>query len=186
MKKNVIAMFVTAIIASAAMGSAFAADATDTVVNGGTVYFKGTVVDAACSVTSGNDGDGQTVALDQVRTARLAEAGKFANQKQEFHIDLKDCDPAVSQNAAVIFNAQADGTVVGAMANTAGAGAASNVALQLFGPDGKALAIGDESSAVVIDSATVRIPLSVDYVATAAAATPGDVEATATFKIHYS
>jgi len=185
MKKNVVAMIVTAVLASAAMGSAMA-EAQDVTVNGGTIYFKGTVVDAACSVVAGNDGDGQTVTLDQVRAAKLAAAGAYADQKQEFHIDLKDCDPSVSQNAAVIFNGQADAKEVTAMANTAGAGAATNVALQLFGPDGAKLAMGDESSAVVIDTATVRIPLSVDYVATAGAATPGDVAATATFKIHYS
>lgn len=185
MKKNVITLIVTAVMASAAMGSALAA-AQDVTVNGGSIYFKGTVVDAACSVVTGDDGDGQTVTLDQVRTVKLAEAGAYANQKQDFHVDLKDCDPTVSQNAAVIFNAQEDADVTGAMANTAGAGSATNVALQLFGPDGKVLAIGDESSAVTIDAATVRIPLSVDYVATAGAATPGDVAATATFKIHYS
>ena len=185
MKKNFLAMLVTAVVASSAMSAAFA-ESQDVTVNGGTIYFKGTVVDAACSVVTGNDGDGQTVALDQVRTVKLATAGDYANQKKDFHIDLKDCDPTVSQNAAVIFNAQEDADAAGAMANTAGAGSATNVALQLFGPDGKVLAIGAESSAVTIDNTTVRIPLSVDYVATAGAATPGDVAATATFKIHYS
>jgi len=184
MKKNLVAMIVTAVVATASMGSAFAVGQ-DVTVNGGTIYFKGNVVDAACSVVAGNDGDGQTVTLDQVRTAKLSVAGMYANQKQDFHIDLKDCDPAVSQNAAVIFNAQEEPGAAGAMANTAGAGAAGNVALQLFGPDGKILPIGAESTPVTIDAATVRIPLSVDYVA-AGTATPGDVAATATFKIHYS
>lgn len=185
MKKNMVAMIVATVMATATMGSAMAA-AQDITVNGGTIYFKGNVVDAACSVVAGNDGDGQTVSLDQARTTKLSAPGMLANQKQDFHIDLKDCDPTVSQNAAVIFNAQEDTTVAGAMANTAGAGSATNVALQLFGPDGKKLLIGAESSSVVIDTATVRIPLSVDYVATVGAATPGDVAATATFKIHYS
>lgn len=183
MKKNIVAMIVTAALACAA-GSAMAASQ-DTTVDGGTIYFKGQVVDAACAVVVGDDGDGQTVTLDQVRTVKLTSIGQYANQKQDFHIDLKDCDPTISQNAAVIFNAQEEPLVPGSMANTAGAGAASLVALQLFGPDGKALNIGAESSSVVIDTATVRIPLSVDYVA-AGQATPGGVEAQATFKIHYS
>jgi len=183
MKKNFVAMIVTAALACAA-GSAMAATQ-DTIVDGGTIYFKGQVVDAACAAVVGNDGDGQTVTLDQVRAANLTDAGEYANQKQDFHIDLKDCDPTISQNAAVIFNAQEEPLIAGTMANTAGAGAAGFVALQLFGPDGKELKIGAESSPVVIDTATVRIPLSVDYVATGKA-TPGGVEASATFKIHYS
>ena len=68
---------------------------------------------------------------------KLTQSGMLANQKEDFNIKLEDCDTTVSQNAAVIFNAQQDATQPGAMANTAGAGSAQNVALQLFGPDGK-------------------------------------------------
>ncbi len=60
-----------------------------------------------------------------------------ANQKEDFSIKLEDCDTTVSQNAAVIFNGQQDSSLAGSLANTAGAGSATNVALQLYGPDGQ-------------------------------------------------
>ena len=73
----------------------------------------------------------------------------------------------------------------GSLANTAGAGSATNVALQLFGPDGNVLNIGDTSSNVKLINGENTIPLSVDYIATGAA-TPGNVSSTATFQMVYS
>ncbi|KAG1715587.1 hypothetical protein ID866_1564 [Astraeus odoratus] len=127
----------------------------------------------------------QTVILSQVRTVKLTQSGMLANQKEDFNIKLEDCDTTVSQNAAVIFNAQQDATQPGAMANTAGAGSAQNVALQLFGPDGKNLDLGTTSSAIGLINGENIIPLSVDYIATGAA-TPGNVASTATFQMVYS
>jgi type 1 fimbria pilin len=183
MKKSLLAMLV---MTSALVGvnAANAAEPASVTVNGGTVKFEGTVVDAACAVS--NESINQTVILDQVRTVRLATAGTAAGQQKDFNIKLLDCDTTVSQNASVTFNGQADGTTATALANTAGAGAAKNVALQLYGPDGKVLAVGDESSTITLVDGTNVIPLSVDYVATAAAATAGSVAATATFNVTYS
>ena len=177
MKKHVLAMVVAATMASAVTMNA-QAESTTVTVSGGTVNFVGQVVNAACSVD-------QTVILSQVRTVKLTESGMLANQKEDFHIKLEDCDTSVSQNAAVIFNAQQDATQPGAMANTAGAGSALNVALQLFGPDGKKLDLGTTSSAIGLINGENIIPLSVDYIATGAA-TPGNVASTATFQMVYS
>jgi type 1 fimbria pilin len=73
-----------------------------------------------------------------------------------------------------------------ALANTAGAGGAQGVALQLVGPDGNKLNMGEESSTVVLLNGTNIIPLGVDYLATSATVTPGLVSATATFNINYN
>lgn len=173
-------MVVTAITTG---GTAIAAQADTTTVNGGTVNFVGQVVDAACSVSS--DSIDQTVTLSQVRSSKLTTAGMVANQKEDFNIKLEDCDITVSQNAAVIFNGQEDSTQPGSLANTAGAGSASNVALQLYGPDGQVLNIGDTSSTVTLINGENTIPLSVDYIATGEA-TAGNVAATATFSMVYS
>ncbi|MBV8044831.1 fimbrial protein BcfA [Pluralibacter sp.] len=183
MKKHVLAMVVTAMMASGAATAAQAGITTSTTVSGGTVNFVGQVVDAACAV-SANSTD-QTVTLSQVRTAKLTAAGAVANQKEAFSIDLADCDTTVSQNAAVIFNGQEDSTQPGTLANTAGAGSATNVALQLYGPDGQVLNVGDTSSTVTLVDGANSIPLSVDYIATGAA-TAGNVAATATFNMVYS
>lgn len=180
MKKHVLAMVVAATMASAVTMNA---QAESTTVSGGSVNFVGQVVNAACSVAA--DSVDQTVILSQVRTVKLTESGMLANQKEDFHIKLEDCDTTVSQNAAVIFNAQQDATQPGAMANTAGAGSALNVALQLFGPDGKKLDLGTTSSAIGLINGENIIPLSVDYIATGAA-TPGNVASTATFQMVYS
>lgn len=153
-------------------------------VSGGTINFEGQVVDAACSVatTSGN----QTVSLDQVQATKLATPGQTANQQQSFNIVLEDCNSTVSANAGVTFNGQADSTTTTALANTAGAGAATNVALQLYGPDGQELDLGSDSATVTLTDGENTIPLSVDYIATGAAATAGNVAATATFNINYA
>ena len=180
MKKHVLAMMVTAIAAGSMMSSAFADTST---VSGGTVNFVGQVVNAACSVSA--DSVDQTVTLSQVRASKLTDAGMTANQKEDFSIKLEDCDTTVSQQAAVIFNGQQDSMLEGTLANTAGAGAASNVALQLYGPDGKVLNIGETSSAVTLIDGENVVPLSVDYVATGAAVA-GNVSATATFSMVYS
>ena len=164
-------------------GGIATAQAASTTVTGGTVNFVGEVVDAACSVSA--DSVNQTITLSQVRTAKLTASGMFAQQKEPFTIVLEDCDTTVSQNAGVTFNGQQDPVIDTALANTAGAGAAANVALQLFGPDGNQLNIGEDSSTITLINGTNTIPLSVDYVATGAA-TPGNVASTATFNVNYS
>ncbi|EBF4723993.1 fimbrial protein BcfA [Salmonella enterica] len=174
MKKPVLALMVSAI---AFGGMLSTAQADTTTVTGGTVNFVGQVVDAACSVSA--DSVDQTVTLGQVRASKLTEAGMVAN------IKLEDCDTQTSQNAAVIFNGQQDANQPGSLANTAGAGSATNVALQLYGPDGQALNIGESSSTVTLNDGENVIPLSVDYIATGTA-TAGNVTATATFSMVYS
>jgi len=180
MKKYLFAMVVTAITAS---GTAMAEPGDTATVNGGTVNFVGQVVDAACSVSA--DSIDQTVTLSQVRSSKLTTAGMVANQKEDFNIKLEDCDTSVSQNAAVIFNGQEDSTQPGSLANTAGAGSATNVALQLYGPDGQTLNVGDTSSSITLINGENTVPLSVDYIATGEA-TAGNVVATATFSMVYS
>ena len=62
-----------ALIVISALSLSSAAALADTVtVNGGTVHFKGEVVNAACAVDAGSID--QTVQLGQVRSAKLATA----------------------------------------------------------------------------------------------------------------
>lgn len=185
MKNKMLAMIVASLMAGAVAPS-FAAGigASGTTVSGGTINFEGQVVDAACSVSA--DSANQTVTLGQVRSAKLATAGTVSGQKTAFNIVLEDCDSTVSQNAAVTFSGQEDSLQAGMLANTAGSGAATNVALKLYGPDGQDLNLGTESSAVTLIDGTNTLPFSVDYIATADGVTAGNVAATATFNLHYS
>ncbi|TNV17212.1 fimbrial protein [Buttiauxella sp. B2] len=169
---------------TAALFSTCAAYAAPVTVSGGTINFEGQVVDAACSVAT--QSDNQTITLDQVKTSKLATPGQAAGQQHPFSISLEDCDTSVSANAGVTFNGQADAVTATALANTAGAGAATNVALQLYGPDGQELSLGTASSTVTLTDGENVIPFSVDYIATGAAATAGYVSSTATFNVNYS
>lgn len=177
--------FIISVITSSLFGVSASVLAADPVtVTGGTIHFDGRVVSAACSVAAGSRD--QTVILDQVRTAKLATAGVRANQKKGFDIVLEDCDISVSSNASVTFNGQEDPTVSGTLQNTAGAGAAGNVALELYGKDGKALALGVASPTMTLIDGENTLPFSVDYLATGGAASAGAVKSTATFNITYS
>lgn len=81
------------IVVSALSLSSTAALADTTTVNGGTVHFKGEVVNAACAVDAGSID--QTVQLGQVRSAKLATAGSTSSAVG-FNIQLDDCDTTVA------------------------------------------------------------------------------------------
>jgi major type 1 subunit fimbrin (pilin) len=184
MKNKFLAMTIAALMAGAVAPAAlaFGPSASGTTVSGGTINFEGQVVDAACSVSA--DSVNQTVTLGQVRTAKLSKSGDASGQKTAFNINLEDCDTTVSTNAAVTFTGQQDSATAGALANSGGT--ATNVALQLYGPDGKSLSIGTESASVTLLDGDNALPFSVDYIASGGAATAGSVSTTATFSLHYS
>ncbi|NQF19460.1 type 1 fimbrial protein subunit FimA, partial [Enterobacter hormaechei] len=95
MKLSNIASTVIATLALVA-GAAHAEDPVAPVsVNGGTVHFKGELVNAACSVNT--DSSEQTVNLGQYRTAKFTKVGDTTSNIP-FTIELNDCDPAVAKN----------------------------------------------------------------------------------------
>lgn len=121
-----------AIVAMSALSLTSAAALADTTtVNGGTVHFKGEVVNAACAVDAGSVE--QTVQLGQVRSAKLATAGSTSSAVG-FNIQLDDCDTSVSTKASVAFS----GTAVDTTNNTvlalqgSAAGSATNVGVQIL------------------------------------------------------
>lgn len=118
------------VVLSALSLSSTAALAAATTVNGGTVHFKGEVVNAACAVDAGSVD--QTVQLGQVRTASLAQEGATSSAVG-FNIQLNDCDTNVASKAAVAFLGtaiDAGHTNVLALQSSA-AGSATNVGVQI-------------------------------------------------------
>jgi major type 1 subunit fimbrin (pilin) len=127
-----------ALIVISALSLSSAAALADTVtVNGGTVHFKGEVVNAACAVDAGSID--QTVQLGQVRSAKLATAGNTSTAVG-FNIQLNDCDTTVATKASVAFTGtaidSANPTVL-ALQNSA-AGGATNVGVQILDRTGTA------------------------------------------------
>ncbi|HCR2014532.1 fimbrial protein [Enterobacter asburiae] len=182
MKKQVLAIIAASFIA----GTAFTAQAASTTltVSGGTIQFMGSVVNAPCSVSA--DSEHGIVILDQVTLDSMGAKGETSGQAKAFNISLENCDVTTYTNATVTFHGQSSPDQAGVLANTAGSGAAKGVALQLFGPDGNKLDVEKESSKQILSTGTNKIPMSVDYVTTADAATAGAVESVATFQVTYS
>lgn len=176
-KKAVISILASVVISN----SAFAED--PVTVNGGKVTFNGEITSGACAV-SGTDTN-KIVTLDTVRAAAFTEANQLGNAKKAFELTLLDCDSSIRETVQVTFSGQTVDGNPNLLVNTAGAGAAQNVGLQLFGPDGVELNIGELSSKVNL-SETTTIPLSVDYMSTAAEVNAGKVQSVANFQLTYN
>lgn len=173
------------VVLSALSLSSAAALADTTTVNGGTVHFKGEVVNAACAVDAGSVD--QTVQLGQVRTASLKQDGATSSAVG-FNIQLNDCDTDVASKAAAAFlgtTIDTNHTNVLALQSSA-AGSATNVGVQILDKTGTALALDGASfsAQTTLNNRTNTIPFQARYYAIGAA-TPGAANADATFKVQY-
>ncbi|MEY8650260.1 fimbrial protein [Klebsiella michiganensis] len=168
---------------SLSSASVFAAD--PVTVNGGTVHFKGEVVNAACAVDA--DSVEQTVQMGQVRSALLGSAGATSSAVG-FNIQLNDCDTTVATKASVAFYGTAvdsENPTVLALQNSS-AGGATNVGVQILDSMGTPLALDGATfgAAANLNNGTNVIPFQARYYATGAA-TAGTANADATFKVQY-
>ncbi|EKC6224404.1 type 1 fimbrial major subunit FimA [Escherichia coli] len=173
------------VLSALSLSSTAALAAATTVVNGGTVHFKGEVVDAACAVDAGSVD--QTVQLGQVRTASLARKGATSSAVG-FNIQLNDCATSVASKAAVAFlGTTIDTTHTNVLAlQSSAAGSATNVGVQILDRKGVALKLDGAtfSSETTLNNGTNTIPFQARYFATGVA-TPGAANADATFKVQY-
>lgn len=175
-----------AIVVLSALSLSSTAALAETTVNGGTVHFRGEVVNAACAVDAGSTD--QTVQLGQVRSARLASAGETSNAVG-FNIQLNDCDTEVATKASVAFY----GTAVDSTTNakilalqSSAAGGATNVGVQILDSTGTPAGLDGTTfgAATTLIDGTNVIPFQARYYATGAA-TAGTANADATFRIQY-
>ena len=175
---------VLAMVMAGGISSAMAATSgSSSTVNGGTVEFKGSVVDAACAVTA--DTTNQVVNMGQVRLAAFTGKDSVANQKTPFTIKLADCDTTIASQASVTFDGNAAAGEAGVLDNTSGAGNAAGVGIQIYDKDGSALDLGTASQAVTLIDGDNTLNFSADYYQTADTATAGSVDTTATFNVTY-
>lgn len=174
------------VVLSALALSSTAAQAagTTTTVNGGTVHFKGEVVNAACAVDAGSID--QTVQLGQIRSAKLSTAGSVGTPVG-FNIQLDDCDTTVATKASVAFTGVTDAVdnTVLALQDSA-AGSATNVGIQILDRASVPLILDGAtfSTKTTLSDGTNIIPFQARYYATGVA-TAGTANADATFKVQY-
>ncbi len=173
------------------------AHAATTTVNGGTVHFKGEVVDAACAVDAGSVD--QTVQLGQVKASTLAAQGDTSSAVG-FNIQLDDCDITTATKASIAFaGVTATGTTTdstGASTSTSypdvlalqssSAGSAANVGIQILDSTGSALKLDGAtfSTAKTLVNGTNTLPFQARYYALGAAQA-GTANADATFQVQY-
>ena len=107
----------------------------------GTVTFTGSIVDAPCSIKSGEDGDAQTVKLGQVSAAALKNQGMSTSVP--FKITLENCTlDTEGDQVQVTFTGTPDGnddTMLGLNGQASGAG------IVISDQSGNALDLGDAS-----------------------------------------
>ena len=173
------------IVLSALSLSSTAVLAATTTVNGGTVHFKGEVVNAACAIDAGSLD--QTVMLGQVKASNLATAGQTSTPVG-FSIQLNDCDTTVATKASVAFTGTAvdtTNTTVLALQSSA-AGGATNVGVQILDSTGTPLVLDGATfgAAATLNDGTNIVPFQARYYATGTA-TAGVANADATFKVQY-
>ncbi|WP_369064293.1 type 1 fimbrial major subunit FimA [Enterobacter sp. MALB-1] len=186
MKLSKLAVLFGAVMA-ASVGMAHAAD--DTVsVTGGNVHFRGSLVDAACSVSA--DSANQTVELGQYTLHHFKNVGDTGSPIP-FEIKLEDCDTTVSGTAAVAFSGTADD------ANKELLSIDTSVNGNTDAASGVGIRITDSTSAAVVpDGSSFSTPTTLidgentlkfhaQYVSTSATPTAGQANADATFIMQY-
>ncbi|HAY4528357.1 TPA: S-fimbrial adhesin major pilin SfaA-II [Escherichia coli] len=172
-----------AVFSALTLGIATSASAAPATVNGGTVHFKGEVVNAACAVNM-NSVD-QTVLLGQVRTKKLANLDDVSGPVG-FNIQLDECDSTTSGSVKILFS----GTPVAGKNNalaiqSSASGAATNVGIQILDSSGNPVTLNSDQSAVyTLTDGTNNIPFQARYIATGQS-TAGTANADATFKVQY-
>ncbi|KAA6177463.1 fimbrial protein [Pseudomonas marginalis] len=177
-----------ALLAASLLMSGVSAMAAPTQVNGGTVHFKGEIVNAACAVSA--DSSNQTVLLGQYRSAKFKAAGDKTGLVP-FTIKLQDCDTTVSTKASVAFSGVADSVdpTVLAISNIGdgASGAASGVGIEIADSQGVVIVpnSGAFSTAKTLKDGDNILPLTARYKSTAKDVTPGAADADATFTMQY-
>lgn len=170
-----------------ATGSAFAASgATTQTVQGGTINFTGTVVDAACAVDVNSES--QNISLGQVRLAELDKVGATSTP-MKVQIQLDDCDSTVATSATFMFTGQIDSDDSASLANTSSdAGKAKGVGVSMTDASGSKVTFdgsADAGSKLTLVDGNNYADFSASMIATTATPTAGDVAATVNFKIQY-
>jgi len=194
LNKIILAMLTSASLLAAASVQAEGDDPTPpadggstVTVQGGVVHFNGSLVNAACAVST--ESANQTVNLGQYRTASFQSVGD-TSATIPFKIVLNDCDTTVASTAKVAFSGQteaSDDTLLAINSGTNEA-TATGVGIEILDedssvmtPDGATFSKGHS----LIDG-TNTLNFAARYKATSAEPTPGQANADAVFTMQYN
>lgn len=147
---------------------------------GGSVTFKGTIVDAACSIDPGTLD--QTVKLGDIASGQLKNGGKSA--PQDILIKLSGCDAKTAKDVSTTFKGPESSAQPGLLAMR---GTASGASISINDIDGKTLPLGKKSKQQEIEDgqATLRFSAHLQGDGASAAITPGEFNSVADFTLAY-
>lgn len=151
-----------------------------------TITFNGTVLDQGCDIAVDGGTANATVDLGSTVAADLAAKGDLGAPKQ-FVFDLSNCPTATTANIVFSGPVDADAADPSYFANTAGIGAATNVAVQLKqgGSNGTIVVNNADNDAIDLSSGTASETYTASMIATGQAVA-GDVQAVLTYNVRYN
>jgi major type 1 subunit fimbrin (pilin) len=158
---------------------------TPQVVDGGKVHFKGEFIASACAVE--NDSQGQTVTLGQYSTNSIKKVGDTTTNVP-FNINLVDCDKGAFSNVSIAFSApSSDGQLLEVDGSGNNGAVAQGIGIELLDNSMKIIQVtgSDFSTPQTLYDGQNSLNFFARYKATKAVVTPGQANATATFKVKY-
>lgn len=173
-------------------GVAFAADTAVTSVTGGTIHFRGSLVDAACAVST--DSQDQVVDLGQ-HPIHIFKAVKDKSELRPFTIKLEDCDTTQATTASVAFigsEDSVDNSLFAVNADNDNGSNATGVGIQILDhlsnpvvPNAISDGTVSSTAPVTLNDGENTLNFSAQYVATAASPSAGSADADVTFVMQY-
>lgn len=146
----------------------------------GTVTFKGSIIDAPCSIESGSKD--LTVELGDIASGQLKNGGK--STPQDILIKLVGCDVQTAKDVTTTFAGTESLAAPGLLAMKGSAGGAS---IAITDIDGKLLPLTKASKAKKIENgqATLRFSAHLQGDGASAVITPGEFKTIADFTLAY-
>ncbi|MBC3211569.1 fimbrial protein [Serratia fonticola] len=147
---------------------------------GGTVTFKGSIIDAPCSIDAGSVY--QTVQLGDISSGQLKNGGK--STPQYILIKLVGCDVETAKDVTTTFTGAESEAAPGLLAMR---GSARGASIAINDIDGKLLPLTTASKAQKIEDGwtTLRFSAHLQGDGASAAITPGEFNSVADFTMAY-
>lgn len=187
MKRKNLALALTTLLCTSSVFADPVAPPKPATVNGGTIKFIGSLVNAACALEQ--PAGGQVVDLQQFSVAELNKSVGAVTQAKDFDIKLTDCSVETYKKASVNFSGVSvpgKNTIL-ALDNDRGTSAASGVGIRILS-NGEAVPVDGSgaSETTNLTPGNTKMRFQAQYVSTSTDVKPGAANASAEFSITYS